>query len=848
MEGQASPMVPMLITLCALAAPAAQAPSAPTISLESHQYFANQTYSWRQFACTEAERRCLGERRLLHEADGQCYAAGARGPCADGQLFFAEKREAARKGGHLRGTCANRCAGDARPVAATGDCLTRAQNEKPANHPMLRYFTDKSYLEREFPCTDAEKECLQYGRVLQSDGKCYIPGEWSNRCEPGQVFHIDYNEMVTNGRLQGTCRSPCGMLKYPQQATGICADYSTMSNVCRWEWGLHPEQNLFGQMSCACAWSPSTPRPPPPAPPAPASAPGLCRVPDFSNPTVGFLVPCSEEEFACLREGRVLAGGACHALRTQGPCADGEELVLDKHALAHARLQAVCKARPCPEGSVLMPIDGQCLTHQQVVARLCEGQKVALDEFGGWQCDFQGDFPANLSAVVRHDSDGSCELPDKYSVYPGNPIHPLYSAGNDSSNSSSEPDESVENNTLWVVTMVAVPSLASSHLELELHRYFVNETFTQRQFPCSEEELECFKNLQLLFEADGKCYSVGEQGPCAEGEVFHADKLEASRKGGHIRGTCSSGCGDASKFPVGATGECLTREEVEAKISNKETSNHPLFEFFTNTTYRDHEYPCTEEEKVCLQYGRILHSDGNCYVPGQWNTVCDGQIFYLDWDEAMNGRLKGTCNSTFADNQHPSVFNGGCEPPRTIFDMCKWEWGMQAQHNEFGQMACQCVGATGSYSTAPPSLPPPASGPGLCRVPDFSNPVRPPTYDMTLICREDLYLRPALDAFGQWMCDWVEFPCHVEGWGKPSKGQYDLKEYNGLCFSPDILRNWRGEENVTVVARLCEGQMVALDEFSGWQCDFQGDFPANLSAVVRHDTDGSCELPDKNSG
>ncbi|KAK7863413.1 hypothetical protein R5R35_006493 [Gryllus longicercus] len=477
--------------------------------------------------------------------------------------------------------------------------------------------------------------------------------------------------------------------------------------------------------------------------------------------------------------------------------------------------------------------------------------------------------------------------------------------------------------------MVAVPSLASSPLGLELHRYFINQTFLQRQFPCSKEELECFKNLQLLHEADGKCYSVGEQGPCAEGEVFHADKHEASRKGGHIRGTCSSGCGDASKFPVGATGECLTREEVEAKIcredlylqpsldsfgqwvcdwrelpcepiatsppfhqqydhmeynglcfppdlfrkwrseeqnmtiSNKETSNHPLFEFFTNTTYRDREYPCTEEEKVCLQYGRILHSDGNCYVPGQWNTVCDGQIYYLDWDEAMNGRLKGTCNSTFADLQHPSVYNGGCEPPRTIFDMCKWEWGMQAQHNEFGQMACQCVGAPGSYSSPPPSLPPPASGPGLCRVPDFSKPVRPPTYDMTLTVG---FLVP---------CSEEEFACLREGrvlaggachalrtQGPCADGEELVLDKHALararlqavckarpCPEGSVLMPIDAQclTHQQVEARLCEGQKVALDEFGGWQCDFQGDFPANLSSVVRHDSDGSCELPDKYS-
>ncbi|KAK7863412.1 hypothetical protein R5R35_006492 [Gryllus longicercus] len=517
----------VLMLLAATTVAVTSSTSGP-LELEVYKYFINQTFLQRQFPCSKEEVECFKNLQLLHEADGKCYSVGEQGPCAEGEVFHADKHEASRKGGHIRGTCSSGCGDASRfPVGATGECLTREEVEakicredlyltpaldafgqwvcdwtespcevagrgvpfkgqydymeynglcfppdilriwssdernvtvvdkETSNHPMLEFFTNTTYRDREYPCTEEEKACLQYGRILHSNGNCYVPGQSMALCD-GQMYHLDWEE-AKNGRLVGTCNSTCTGYQQPNVASGDCENYNTMMEVCRWEWGMQTQQNEFGQMACQCSWTPGLRRKRPTLPP-PASGPGLCRVPDFSNPvrpptydmtlTVGFLVPCSEEEFACLREGRVLAGGACHALRTQGPCADGEELVLDKHALARARLQAVCKARPCPEGSVLMPIDAQCLTHQQVVARLCEGQKVALDEFGGWQCDFQGDFPANLSSVVRHDSDGSCELPDKYSVYPGNPIHPLYTPGNDSTNSSSEPDESVENNTV----------------------------------------------------------------------------------------------------------------------------------------------------------------------------------------------------------------------------------------------------------------------------------------------------------------------------------------------------------------------------------------------------------------
>ncbi|GLH12977.1 Protein of unknown function, partial [Gryllus bimaculatus] len=74
----------------------------------------------------------------------------------------------------------------------------------------------------------------------------------------------------------------------------------------------------------------------------------------------------------------------------------------------------------------------------------------------------------------------------------------------------------------------------------DLHRFLADLSYLERAFPCTEAERACLEHGRLLH-ADGNCYRVREQGPCAAGEVFRVNKTEALR-GELLRGTCSKQC------------------------------------------------------------------------------------------------------------------------------------------------------------------------------------------------------------------------------------------------------------------------------------------------------------------
>ncbi|KAK7871704.1 hypothetical protein R5R35_013993 [Gryllus longicercus] len=316
-----------------------------------------------------------------------------------------------------------------------------------------RFLADLSYLERAFPCTEAERACLEHGRLLHADGNCYRVRE-QGPCAAGELFRVNKTEALRGGLLRGTCSKQCVGARQPLAASGECRSAEWVENeVCRSEWGLQPTVDIFGEWVCKCltpdcAPAPSTPAPSPlpapspapspAAPPADASTPppaatpppplpaGCCRAPDLSRPTpvpyyddrlalFGFWVPCSEAEHGCLKRGRVRASGSCHALRSRGPCGAGEELVLDAEALhypynpARARLVPKCAPRRCPDGGVFLPADGRCHPEDEVQRWLCAGKPPVRDEFGGWGCWRHLSGGADLSTTRR--DNGRCELP-----------------------------------------------------------------------------------------------------------------------------------------------------------------------------------------------------------------------------------------------------------------------------------------------------------------------------------------------------------------------------------------------------------------------------------------------------
>ncbi|GLH12978.1 Protein of unknown function, partial [Gryllus bimaculatus] len=115
-----------------------------------------------------------------------------------------------------------------------------------------RFLADLSYLERAFPCTEAERACLEHGRLLHADGNCYRVRE-QGPCAAGEVFRVNKTEALRGELLRGTCSKQC---------------------VCRSEWGLQPTVDIFGEWVCKCltpdcAPAPSTPAPSPPAAPSP---------------------------------------------------------------------------------------------------------------------------------------------------------------------------------------------------------------------------------------------------------------------------------------------------------------------------------------------------------------------------------------------------------------------------------------------------------------------------------------------------------------------------------------------------------------------------------------------------
>ncbi|GLH07828.1 Protein of unknown function, partial [Gryllus bimaculatus] len=97
--------------------------------------------------------------------------------------------------------------------------------------------------------------------------------------------------------------------------------------------------------------------------------------------------------------------------------------------------------------------------------------------------------------------------------------------------------------------------------EVDPSRFLIDYAYLRRDYPCSPEERRCFDYGRLLHPADGRCYRVGERGPCAEGQLFHADRAQA-QGGGGFRGSCASHCADALHVRLAATGGCVSLADL----------------------------------------------------------------------------------------------------------------------------------------------------------------------------------------------------------------------------------------------------------------------------------------------
>lgn len=278
-------------------------------------------------------------------------------------------------------------------------------------------------LPRDFPCTREEYECLSLGRLLYpKDGKCYEIGVYNTPCSEGQFYRANKTLAFTEGRLQGECLPPpCSSKEQLAASTGRCEEtfkicdvgmnYNVWGEVVC---GFHPDVKHFKRLNDLWNGRCIPPQHMVPVPP-----------PEFRKIFLHSNIPCSEQEHQCYQKGEVLFRGKCWPLRKQGPCAEGEWLVLDENAVhisesgiadpfKMSRIVPICVRRPCPAGQ-LLPVPGsivgeQCISASLLRRRMCAAILMAMDVFGRGGCS------SYFSLIIKEElppirNNGSCSVP-----------------------------------------------------------------------------------------------------------------------------------------------------------------------------------------------------------------------------------------------------------------------------------------------------------------------------------------------------------------------------------------------------------------------------------------------------
>lgn len=275
-----------------------------------------------------------------------------------------------------------------------------------------KYLEDMSLIGKEIACSQEEKECYKFDRVLQSDGKCYMlshVGPCNN-----QELHFN-KEKADKGAYVAECTPSykCGSPSLRFMAYDeTCYTASLVNDVCDHKKNLSFSQNFFGEGQCRCTGKQCPPRPQIVQP----EESGRCRLPDLIKTSFPYLedplafrsFPCSNQEGECFSQGKMLhSDGLCHSLLTRGPCSEGELLVANKTVFRERGwLLSACEKSSCEEGKVRMQHDKKCYALEDVKNKMCPPHLVVFDVFGEAGCGFQDD--TDLGNSLPYVRNGKC--------------------------------------------------------------------------------------------------------------------------------------------------------------------------------------------------------------------------------------------------------------------------------------------------------------------------------------------------------------------------------------------------------------------------------------------------------
>ncbi|GLH12660.1 Protein of unknown function [Gryllus bimaculatus] len=267
----------------------------------------------------------------------------------------------------------------AQPVGAD-----RSQEEEL---PADRYFANDSLLEQPVSCSDEEKECLRYNRLLlPSHGRCYALGQKVGGCR----IAVDRCLWEREGQLRAEC-APTDLCR-PLNANK-CVEISRLQEVCGPE-PVNIVPHFFGDSECA--------RPQLLAPDSPVyvSQPeerGRCAFPNLRHDLTAVVADshfreCSEEQSVCFAEQKVWLNATrrCYGLFEEEPCGSGSRVVLDREAWEAGAVEATCAPlNPCANLSAthrLMAFDRRCYAAAAVLRALCPGGVLLPNAFGEMAC------------------------------------------------------------------------------------------------------------------------------------------------------------------------------------------------------------------------------------------------------------------------------------------------------------------------------------------------------------------------------------------------------------------------------------------------------------------------------
>ncbi|XP_077289874.1 uncharacterized protein LOC143913761 [Arctopsyche grandis] len=117
----------------------------------------------------------------------------------------------------------------------------------------------------------------------------------------------------------------------------------------------------------------------------------------------------------CLSQKKFFIKDSCHSLLSQGPCLDGEWLVLDNngdYSQLEKPIRPICKINPCEMNYIWWPDQNKCIQIRIAHASYCQDNAmVTIEPFGEGSCVCRNGFGMfeNGSKCIEYYQQGRCK-------------------------------------------------------------------------------------------------------------------------------------------------------------------------------------------------------------------------------------------------------------------------------------------------------------------------------------------------------------------------------------------------------------------------------------------------------